>query len=490
MLANLINIKNKHINIDNKNIIKKIISDVKVRRAIAYESHLWFFHIYFHRYATSKTANFQKEIFRITENDSNKLAVIMSFRNSAKSTIVATSYPIWAILGRQQKKFIWIISQTQEQAKIHFKNIKDELERNKILRNDSGPFKQEDTWRGGLISIPKYGAQILAASIEQKIRGIRQGEHRPDLIICDDIEDLDSIRTIEKRNRDHQWFRGDIIPAGDEKTKIMVVGNLLHEDSILMRLKKDIDEDRLNGICKKFPLIDEDNKCLWPERYNPEALKTLEKSIGDPIAWQREYLLRIVSDVNRVVWPEWIQYYDSIPLSDKDFLYAVTAIDPAISQKNSADYTAMVSARVYKKDDKLYIYILPNPVNERLTLPQGLEKAIYLSKSLGNGCPTRIVVEDVGYQRGFIQVLESVDMPVEAFGVEGQDKRSRIASTTHLIKFGSVLFPKKGAEKIIQQLVGFGLEKHDDLADAFTMVILDTMRQDLKTYKAEDFIVL
>ncbi len=150
----------------------------------------------------------------------------------------------------------------------------------------------------------------------------------------------------------------------------------------------------------------------------------------------------------------------------------------------------MVSARVYKKDDKLYIYILPNPVNERLTLPQGLEKAIYLSKSLGNGCPTRIVVEDVGYQRGFIQVLESVDMPVEAFGVEGQDKRSRIASTTHLIKFGSVLFPKKGAEKIIQQLVGFGLEKHDDLADAFTMVILDTMRQDLKTYKAEDFIVL
>lgn len=40
-----------------------------------------------------------------------------------------------------------------------------------------------------------------------------------------------------------------------------------------------------------------------------------------------------------------------------------------------------------------------------------------------------------------------------------------------MIRSGKVLFPKKGTEDLIQQLVYFGVEKHDDLVDAFTMVL-------------------
>lgn len=35
-----------------------------------------------------------------------------------------------------------------------------------------------------------------------------------------------------------------------------------------------------------------------------------------------------------------------------------------------------------------------------------------------------------------------------------------------------VLFPETGCERLIEQLVGFGVEKHDDLVDAFTMALL------------------
>lgn len=40
------------------------------------------------------------------------------------------------------------------------------------------------------------------------------------------------------------------------------------------------------------------------------------------------------------------------------------------------------------------------------------------------------------------------------------------------IQRGIILFPKKGAEQLISQLVGFGVEKHDDLVDALTTAVL------------------
>lgn len=60
----------------------------------------------------------------------------------------------------------------------------------------------------------------------------------------------------------------------------------------------------------------------------------------------------------------------------------------------------------------------------------------------------------------------------------GQDKQSRLTLITHLIQQGKVLFPRFGAEELIQQLVGFGTEKHDDLADAFAILLLKIIEED------------
>jgi phage terminase large subunit-like protein len=39
------------------------------------------------------------------------------------------------------------------------------------------------------------------------------------------------------------------------------------------------------------------------------------------------------------------------------------------------------------------------------------------------------------------------------------------------IKTGVVKFPRKGAEQLITQLLGFGSEKHDDAVDALVYLI-------------------
>ena len=45
-----------------------------------------------------------------------------------------------------------------------------------------------------------------------------------------------------------------------------------------------------------------------------------------------------------------------------------------------------------------------------------------------------------------------------------------------MIQMGNVRFPRKGCEKLIQQLTGFGVERHDDLMDAIIMVVAEVVQ--------------
>jgi hypothetical protein len=70
---------------------------------------------------------------------------VVAFRGSGKSTMVTTAYPIWAILGKQQKKFCIIFCQTRAQAKQHMMNIRTELEGNDVLKKISDHSKKKAT---------------------------------------------------------------------------------------------------------------------------------------------------------------------------------------------------------------------------------------------------------------------------------------------------------------------------------------------------------
>ncbi len=464
-----------------KEELQQIKNNRTIRKKLCQKNHFWFFSIYLGHYINYPFAPFHHKMFEITEDVNLRMAVLVAFRGSAKSTIMTLSYPIWAVIGTQKKKFILIVSQTQAQARLHLSNIKKELETNELLKKDIGPFEEcSDEWGANSIVISKYDARITAVSTEQSIRGIRHGAHRPDLIICDDIEDLQSVKTQEGRNRTFNWFNGEIIPVGDKNTKIIMVGNLLHEDCLILKLKQSIEEKKLLGDFYAFPLVNNNDDIVWPGKYSTmDDIEMLKKTTASETAFLREYMLKIVSDASRVIHPEWIHYYDDLP-SDKrdDYQYTATGIDLAISQKESADYTAMVSVMVFGYAEELEVYVLPNPVNERLSFPETVERAKKLSKTLGYGQPTELYIEDVGYQQSLIQHLKNINFPAEGVKITGQDKRSRLSLISHLIQQGKVRFPRNGVEMLIQQLIGFGLESHDDLSDALSLLLLKVLEKD------------
>lgn len=452
-----------------------------VRRMLARKSHFWFFSIYLSHYIKYPFAPLHHDIFALTEDETLRMAVLVVFRGGGKSTLVTLSYAIWSIIGIQKKKFVLILSQTQAQARLLLTNIKRELENNQLLKDDIGPFEEiGDEWGATSIVISNYGARITIASTEQGVRGLRHEQYRPDVVICDDVEDLNIVKTKEGRDKTFSWFTGEVLPIGDQETKFIIVGNLLHEDSLLMKLRKMIYEDKLEGKFFAYPILDGENNSAWPGKFPTlQDIERLKTTIGSDPAWSREYLLKIISDANRIVHPEWIQYYDLIPLEvGNDFRYIATGIDLAISQKDSADYTAMVSAKVYGHQEKLKVYILPNPVNKRISFPDTVELAMQLSKALGDDTYTKLFIEEVGYQQALVEHLAAKNIPAEGVKIAGQDKQARLTLITHLIQQGKVLFPRKGTEDLIMQLTGFGVEKHDDLADAFSLLLLKIMGLD------------
>lgn len=458
-------------------LVNTMLKDRSVRTSITKDSFLYFFHFYYAHYVKYETADFQKEIIHNLEKSSTENMYVVAFRGSGKSTMVTTAYPIWAILGKQQKKFCIIFCQTRAQAKQHMMNIRTELEGNDVLKKDLGPFQEEsDEWGSFSLVFKKHGARITVASTEQSIRGIRHNEHRPDLIICDDVEDVQSTKTREGRDKTYHWLRGEVIPAGDRNTRLIIVGNLLHEDSLLMRIKEEISQGKTKGIFREYPLLDRDDTCLWPGKYKDVKDVEDEKlKVASDISWQREYLLRIIPSDDQVIYPEWIQYYDELPgTRHMGYRGTYAGVDLAISAKDSADFTTIVSAHVYSRREKMRIYILPNPIQQKLNFPAQVDlMKNFKSTNMPRSSDT-LFVESVAYQEALPQMLELHGITAEAIKPKG-DKRTRLSLTSTAIKSGIIKFPKQGCEDLIEQLVGFGVEKHDDLADAFSLLINATL---------------
>lgn len=458
----------------NNNLESNYYDEQKVRTEITTRSHGWFFATYFAPYITHPTSEAHKDLFRMSEDERTPLAVVMAFRGSAKSTIMTMSYPIWAIIGVQQKKFVLIASQTQYQARVHLMNIKRELESNELLANDLGPFvEQREEWGSTSLYIPKFNARITAISSEQSVRGIRHGAFRPDLIIADDVEDSNSVKTKDGRNKTFDWYTSEIIPAGDTNTKRIVVGNLLHEDSLLMRLKDRITNNDIDGVFCEWPIVKE-GKPTWPGKFpTAESIEVLRRSIGNRIAWEREYMLHLVPDDEQIISRGMIHSYSEMPTVLRgQYTRIVLGVDLAISESDKADFTAILTIDIRGNGDNMRMYIQPHPTNKRMSFNSTVGQLKQLDQLLYQ---PKIYIEQTAYQAAVVQVLQADGLDVTGVTPKS-DKRSRLSMIADKIERGVILFPEYGAEELITQLVGFGVEKHDDLVDALTIAVLEYVR--------------
>jgi len=471
---------------EQEEFIRRMIEDEAFRREATAGSLFWFMRCYLPRHASIGTADFQKEILGLLERNIPGVTIIAAFREGGKSSMLRAHIIHQIVTGA--KHFALIGSKTERQSQDHLKSIKREFEdpTNFFLQRDLGPFREESDEWGKCIVIPRYDAKIAAVSVEQTVRGIHYRQYRPDLIQLDDIEDLNSIKSKEATDKIHDWFERDMIPAGSQHARIVIASNLLAEDSVLTRIRMDIEAGKRDGIFRSYPLVDAEGNVAWPEKFpTPESLEQ-EKRRHTELAWKQEFLLLPVTDAEPVVREEWLKFYHDLPKPDAypEHRLRLISVDPAISDKAQADCTAIVSADVYGYGEERRIYIRRDPVNRRgLSAKEtvDLAKALH-DEAIGMGRRAEVMVETVGMQSIFPEMMRDAGiMRVHGFNPGRQDKRERLSLAGYAVQMGQVYFPDNEAKgPLLHQILNLG-SGHDDLADAFSMLILKLTELDAKS---------
>lgn len=215
----------------------------KERQTQAQKSLEFFARKYFPHYIKHDNAVLHDFLYQrlpeIVDNGIGDHDAIAAPRGNAKSTIVTQIFVIWCIVT-ERKKFPVIIMDALDQALPMLEAIKAELEFNPRLMMDyPNATGQGRVWQVGTI-VTGNDAKVQAFGSGKRMRGLRHGPHRPDLVIGDDLENDENVRSPEQRDKLESWLKKTVLSLGpaDDSMDVVVIGTVLHYDSVLARLLK------------------------------------------------------------------------------------------------------------------------------------------------------------------------------------------------------------------------------------------------------------
>lgn len=429
-------------------------------------------------------AGLHKEIINTIETRTGFIG-ILGFRGCGKSTL-SEYYSLYSMVEKKSLYTVYL-SKTDEKARQAVMNIKKEIENNKLLQEDydirvnvSDKLALANKWTESLIVV--NDCAIQARSKGSQVRGLKFLDSRITMVVCDDLEDTEDTKSDENRKKTRHWFYSELVEAmaqGElgKDSKVVMIGNLVHRDCLLAHLdNKSLDNSNENIVkVSKYPLINDEGEVAWKGMYPTlESIEEKKKKVmlsGEgmgSVIWAREYLLKMIDEQDQVIKEEDIHYYpDEWLLKAK--LRGGVGVDLAISQKQTADYTVFVKAfEVYNDDGERRILIAKNNIKDRLDFERTIKTAKLIQQEMPEG--STFFVEDVGYQASAIEVMQKNGINAQSVKVS-KDKRSRLVAISPYIKSGMVLFPKSGADDILKEMIGFGIEAHDDAMDACVHVI-------------------
>ena len=490
------------------------------RRSLGSHSPHAFAKIYMTNNCNKPFSRMHEEMFGLlsgmTKNRKARLAIAAP-RGHAKSTIISQVYVLWCVLYLKER-LILIASNTQEQAVTLLKDIKNQLKSNPLIVSDFPEIcrgKMPKPWRDRKIQLPN-GAMIRVYGAGQSPRGVKNDKDRPGLIIADDLENEEQAQSEEQRDKLRSWFRRTLLNTGHPDTNVIVIGTILHQDSLLANL---VDPNRNSGWNgKKYKAVEKfsDNPQLWEKWSSIFCRREEHEGNAGPEAAKlyfeanREKML----EGTEVLWPEWDSYYDLMVIresegtrsfqsekqnepidpqqcifKEEDFTFwdneyrdvqhliqsmngrgrFYGACDPSLGKSTRGDYTAIV---ILLRDDDMDInYVIaadllhcsPSEAIDKITGYAG----IYDFK--------KFAIEINNFQE---LMADKLDKRIVACGrrlsihkiTSRSNKQSRIAGLEPYIKQGNIRFCRKHRQ-LLDQLTQFPLAKNDDGPDALEMAM-------------------
>lgn len=406
-----------------------------------------------------------------------------AYRGAAKTTMITRLLTLWETAIRGNKKHGSIISSTIEVALESLDVIKTELEENENLISDFDIItgdKLDESWtkdeiifqsRGVLIRIKAFGAG-------KKIRGANWRAHRPDWIVCDDIENDENVESKAQRGKLYKWFIKAIMKLPSRKSttyNIIFIGTKLHHDSVLSRIQSRADFVHFSfPLVLSFPLnidnVDKyhlkksDIKGMVLDDPSLDALELLKEYLEDKDSFMSEFQ-------NQPLSAESLTFggyttHNFTPLCDAYYI----GIDPSLG-KAKGDYFGVTvlgyHAPLKRFFARTWMY--------RIKTTSMIDKLIWHYKQIGVlERPIQIAIETVQFQEFFKDRLiekakeENIHLPVVPLNNAGVPKELRIESLAPLICDGTISIDEASI-LLIEELDTYPKPPHDDGLDSLEM---------------------
>lgn len=430
---------------------------------------------------------------------------VLGPRGAAKSTLGTLCYPLRAAVEGAEP-YIWIVSDTLAQAQTHLENVKAELEGNPQLAarypHAAGRGKR---WQAHAIEL-RNGAAIESFGTGQSLRGRRRREHRPTLIVCDDLQNDGHIASAVQRETSRQWFHGALLKAGSRATNVLNLATALHRDALAMQLHRTpgwtsaqfraieawptatglwdqweqlyVDRDNPNAAAdaRAFYEMRRDEmhagaELLWPEIEDLYYLMRLRAEEGR-IAFEREKQNSPI-DPTRCEWPE--SYFGEeiwFAAWPTDLRLRVIALDPSKGRDaRFGDYSAYVLLGV----DAAGRVLVEADLARRPT-PQMVADGVALCRRFR---PDVLGVEANQYQEllagEFVAEFRRQKQRTRSPALihNHASKATRIRRLGPLLAQGRLRFlaGNRSTQLLVEQLRDFPLGTHDDGPDALEMAL-------------------
>jgi len=320
----------------------------------------------------------------------------------------------------------------------------------------------------------------------QAMRGIHIRGKRPNIIVCDDIENEKKQSTKESMEKLKDWFYGVVEPAVDENHYEMIfIGTPIHEDALLMDLERAPNWKFLKlPIAEKFPCEKNEFVGSWEDRFTYNGLKEKYenlKSAGKENIFMQEYMLEVVPAGDKLYD---IGKINKFKLEEIRNLYGrltyYISVDPAISEKESADYTSIAVIGINENKD----WFLVDGHFGRMKPNEMIDKIFefYLRWK-----PFEVIIEGVAYQRILKPLIESQMFDRKVFFSIKMLNKNRTTSKLYVFKsFQPIVesmkfwIPEDYLDSFTEELLyemNFITNKaikakHDDLLDSIAQLVL------------------
>lgn len=442
-----------------------------------------------HHTSTEETSDFRNFVYKnikdLTEKETKLL--FLSYRGSAKTTLLARLFPIWQVI-RGKANYPIIISNTIDVAQNSLEFLKTEFEENANLIGDF-EIIQGDTWQTEefTLKVANNPVKFKAFGSGKKIRGENYLGHRPDLIILDDIENDENVQSKTQRDKLEKWFTKAImwLPDRTKHSNIIIVGTLLHHDAVLKRLSMRKDFKTFSfPLVKSFPkhldawqaLYEEPNRAkaymrfldnkkfyLKDFRLDDEKLNHFEIMMSyfeDKDSFYSEFQNEPLSSDSAILAD--FKTYDELP---NDLVFAL-AVDPSLG-KNDGDYTGIAVVGRSNKEKRFYVVFAKG---YRIKPSQVIKKILEIFCIYH---PKYVVIETIAFQEFLKDKLkeEALEQNIYLPVVEVKhrtNKEIRLSALSPYVQDGTILF-NKNEHQLIEQLLTFPKAQHDDILDAVEM---------------------